>query len=91
MSICLEPDARGCVGLPMVSESRLAQPRESLAKEYAAIADRFRFHLSVAALPPEVAELVQKAHDALAKASALMRLSERQASTALADKEKSVR
>jgi hypothetical protein len=47
-----------------------------LAKEYAAIADRFRFHLSVAVLPPDVAELVQQAHDALAKASALMRLSE---------------
>jgi hypothetical protein len=75
----------------MGSESRLAQPRESWAKEYAAISDRFRFHLSVAALSPEVAELVQQAHDALAKASALVRLSERQASAALADKEKAAR
>jgi len=50
------------------------------------MADRFRFHLNVAALPPEVAELVQQAHDALAKASALMRLSERQASVSLAEK-----
>ena len=79
--------------VPMVSESRLARPpgRESLARDYAVMADRFRFHLNVAALPPEVAELVQQAHDALAKASALMRLSERQASKSLADKEKAAR
>jgi hypothetical protein len=70
-----------------MSESRLARPRgrESLAREYAVIADRFRFHLNVADLPLEVAELVQQAHDALAKASALMRLNERQASVLLAE------
>jgi hypothetical protein len=50
-----------------------------LAREYGVIADRLKFDLNLAALLPELTELVQQAHDAIAKASALMRLSERQA------------
>jgi hypothetical protein len=50
--------------------------REGRARAYVVIADRLQFHLEAGTLPAEAAEHVQHAHDALMKASAVLRRAE---------------
>ena len=55
---------------------KLAGGRAGRARAYVVMADRLQFHLEAGTLPPEAAEHVQQAHDALMKASAALRRAE---------------
>jgi hypothetical protein len=57
----------------MSSEKNYLRGREGRARAYAVMADRLQFHLEIGTLPAEAAEHVRHAHDALMKASAVLR------------------
>jgi hypothetical protein len=61
----------------VMSPGKLAGGREGRARAYVVMADRLQFHLEAGTLPPEAAEQVRHAHDALMKASAVLRRAEK--------------
>jgi hypothetical protein len=56
-----------------MSAQKLPGGREGRARAYVIMADRLQFHLEAGTLPAEAAEHVRHAHDALMKASAVLR------------------
>jgi hypothetical protein len=64
----------GCIEHSMTPQNRGG--RQGRARAYVVMADRLQFHLEAGTLPPEAAEHVRHAHDALMKASAALRPAE---------------
>ena len=55
-----------------MSPQKFLGGKEGRAHAYVVMADRLQFHLEAGNLPPEAAEHVQQAHDALMRASAAL-------------------